>query len=73
VHGVTYGYVFPPVGSTEWIGEIVAPINTKWAGVSPRGSMINNLLIVAWPNGNNVVGSARITKYAPSSYSSSND
>ncbi|KAG6865803.1 hypothetical protein C0991_011606 [Blastosporella zonata] len=33
VHGVTYGYVFPPLASnsTEFIGEIVAPIATSWA------------------------------------------
>ncbi|KAJ3567244.1 hypothetical protein NP233_g6490 [Leucocoprinus birnbaumii] len=65
VHGVTYGYVFPPADSTgslanEFIGEIVAPIATKWAGVAPGGAMLQNLLLVAWPNGNSIVRSARI-------------
>lgn len=64
-HGVTYGFVFPPADSTgslatEFIGEIVAPIATKWAGVSPGGSMLQNLLLVAWANGNSIVRSARI-------------
>ncbi|KAG6820015.1 substrate-specific activator of APC-dependent proteolysis [Arthromyces matolae] len=61
VHGVTYGYVFPPLASnsTEFIGEIVAPIATKWAGVSPTGTMLQSLLLVAWANGNSIVRSAR--------------
>ncbi|KAF8958430.1 hypothetical protein BDZ97DRAFT_1906522 [Flammula alnicola] len=59
-HGVTYGYVFPPFvqtgsNSTEFIGEIVAPIATQWAGVSPGGAMLNNLLLVAWPNAGQIV------------------
>ncbi|KAJ3564506.1 hypothetical protein NP233_g8247 [Leucocoprinus birnbaumii] len=62
--GITFGYVFPPLDSTgslanEFIGEIVAPISTKWAGASPIGSMLQALLLVAWPNGNNIVSSAR--------------
>jgi cellobiose dehydrogenase (acceptor) len=65
VHGVTYGFVFPPADSTgslasEFIGEIVAPIATKWAGVSPGGAMLNNLLLVAWANGDSIVRSSRI-------------
>lgn len=61
VHLVTYGYIFPPVAdnSNEFIGEIVAPINTLWAGVSPIGAMLQSLLLVAWPNGNSIVRSAR--------------
>ncbi|KAK0199858.1 hypothetical protein DFS33DRAFT_1399343 [Desarmillaria ectypa] len=61
VHGVTYGYVFPPLasGATEFIGEIVAPIATKWSGVSPAGAMVQKLLLVAWANGGKVVSSAR--------------
>ncbi|KAG6833025.1 substrate-specific activator of APC-dependent proteolysis [Tephrocybe sp. NHM501043] len=60
-HKVQYGYVFPPIAdnSDEFIGEIVAPIATKWAGVSPTGTMLQSLLLVAWANGNSVVSSAR--------------
>ncbi|KAJ2927968.1 hypothetical protein H1R20_g9137, partial [Candolleomyces eurysporus] len=62
VHGVTYGYVFPPLDtdSDEFIGEIVAPIESKWVGASPRGGMLNNLLLVAWPNGDSIVASTRL-------------
>ncbi|KAI3611720.1 cellobiose dehydrogenase [Moniliophthora roreri] len=61
VHKVTYGYIFPPseAGSTEFIGEIVAPIDVKWAGVSPGGAMIRNLLLVAWANDGKIVRSNR--------------
>ncbi|KAK7037807.1 substrate-specific activator of APC-dependent proteolysis [Paramarasmius palmivorus] len=61
VHQVTYGYIFPPseAGSTEFIGEIVAPIDVKWAGVSPGGAMIRNLLLVAWANDGKIVRSNR--------------
>jgi cellobiose dehydrogenase (acceptor) len=62
-HGATYGFVFPPLGGTEFIGEIVAPIATKWAGAAPGGSMLQNLLLIAWPNGNSIVRSVRIASY----------
>lgn len=64
-HGVTFGMIFPPVESNadEYLGEIVAPIATKWAGFSPGGQMINNILLVAWPNGNDLVTSVRYTEY----------
>lgn len=64
VHGVTYGYTLPPLnaGYDEFIGEIVAPIEAKWVGASPAGGMLNNLLLVAWPNDGNVVFSARIAR-----------
>ncbi|KAF5366213.1 hypothetical protein D9758_005728 [Tetrapyrgos nigripes] len=62
VHGMTHGYVFPPAnsGSTEFIGEIVAPLEAQWAGVSPGGTMINNLLLLAWVNNGKVVGTNRM-------------
>lgn len=63
VHGITFGYIFPNVASpTEFIGEIVAPITSKWVGASPGGTMLHNLLLVAWPNGNAIVKGARITE-----------
>jgi hypothetical protein len=63
-YGVTYGYTLPPLnaGYDEFIGEIVAPIEAKWVGASPAGGMLNNLLLVAWPNDGNVVFSARIAR-----------
>jgi cellobiose dehydrogenase (acceptor) len=63
VNKVTTGYAFPPSDSTtttdEFIGEIVAPIGVRWAGAVPGGAMNNNLLLVAWPNGNEIISSAR--------------
>ncbi|KAG7094173.1 substrate-specific activator of APC-dependent proteolysis [Marasmius oreades] len=61
VHHVTYGITFPPAsrGSTEFIGEIVAPIDAKWVGFAPGGAMINNLLLVAWVNNGQIVRSNR--------------
>ncbi|EAU86798.2 cellobiose dehydrogenase [Coprinopsis cinerea okayama7 len=64
VHGVTIGYVLPPLepASDEFIGQILAPIENGWVGIAPGGGMINNLLVVAWPNGNEVVASVRMAK-----------
>lgn len=61
VHSMTTGFVFPPVSaaSNEYVGQIVAPIATKWAGVAPGGAMNRQVLIVAWLNGNSVVSSVR--------------
>lgn len=71
VHSITYGYILPPIGSTtnpnEFIGEIVAPIATEWAGVSPGGAMVDMLLLVAWPNGNAIVRSPRYATYVAAS------
>ena len=64
VHDVTYGVTFPPLAtsgsqSTEFIGEIVAPIDASWIGVALGGAMNGDLLLVAWPNGNQIVASTR--------------
>ncbi|KAI0320478.1 cellobiose dehydrogenase [Amylostereum chailletii] len=63
-YGVTYGAVFPPLvtsgaQSTEFIGEIVAPVAAKWIGLALGGAMLNDLLLVAWPNANEIVYSTR--------------
>ena len=61
---MTYGFVFPPLASsgaqsTEFIGEIVAPVANKWVGVALGGAMSDDLLLVAWPNANQIVASTR--------------
>ncbi|KAI0047488.1 iron reductase domain protein [Auriscalpium vulgare] len=63
-YGITIGAVFPPLlssgaQSTEFIGEIVAPISTGYIGIAIGGHMVGDLLIVAWPNGNSTVASTR--------------
>ncbi|OJT10842.1 Cellobiose dehydrogenase [Trametes pubescens] len=60
VHSVTYGIVLPQAStSTEFIGEFVAPNEAQWIGLALGGAMIGDLLLVAWPNGNKIVSSAR--------------
>lgn len=66
MHDVTYGFVFPPLAtsgtqSTEFIGEVVAPIDAEWIGIALGGAMAGDLLLVAWPNGNEIVSSTRWT------------
>ncbi|CAK5262202.1 unnamed protein product [Mycena citricolor] len=63
-HGVTYGYVFPPLATsgpnpTEYIGTIVAPVANRWAGFALSGTMIDSLLVAAWPNNGNIVFTTR--------------
>ncbi|KAF8596986.1 hypothetical protein BDV93DRAFT_527730 [Ceratobasidium sp. AG-I] len=60
VHGIRLSTAFPAsTTSTEFVGEIVAPISAKWVGWSLGGGMNRNLLLVAWPNGNAIVSSTR--------------
>ncbi|THH08850.1 hypothetical protein EW146_g8858 [Bondarzewia mesenterica] len=64
VHSVTYGAIFPPLATSgsnpdEFIAEIVAPIEAEWVGLALGGAMLQDLLLVAWPNGNSIVSSAR--------------
>lgn len=63
-HGTTWGFVLPPLDSTgptaqEFVGQIIVPNEVNWAGLAFGGQMSNNLLMVAWPNGNDVVISPR--------------
>jgi cellobiose dehydrogenase (acceptor) len=60
------GFLFPSsTTGTEFIGEFIAPVTQKWAGVSLGGGMPNNPLIAAWPNGNNIVFTTRFATCAP--------
>ncbi|KZS87659.1 cellobiose dehydrogenase [Sistotremastrum niveocremeum HHB9708] len=63
-HGIQYGFVFPPTTATgataqEFIGEIIVPVVNQWVGLAFGGQMADNLLMVAWPNANNIVFSPR--------------
>ncbi|KAJ7905042.1 cellobiose dehydrogenase [Mycena leptocephala] len=63
-HSVTYGYVFPPLATsganpTEYIGTIVSPLANQWSGFALSGSMIDSLLIAAWPNNGKIVFTTR--------------
>ncbi|KAI0777591.1 cellobiose dehydrogenase [Trametes elegans] len=60
VYGVSYGFVLPQAStSSEFIGEIVAPLDAKWIGIALGGAMIGDLLLVAWPNGKEIVSTPR--------------
>ncbi|KAF2193911.1 hypothetical protein K469DRAFT_744689 [Zopfia rhizophila CBS 207.26] len=61
VSGFRFGIALPENPTTDFIGQIVCPVNSTggWAGVSMGSSMTNKLLIVAWPNGDEVVSSFR--------------
>lgn len=63
IHNVTYGFVFPPTTetseSTEFIGEFIVPVVNKWVGLAFGGQMVDDLLLVAWPNGNEIMYSPR--------------
>ncbi|KAJ7182657.1 cellobiose dehydrogenase [Mycena crocata] len=72
---VTYGYVFPPLATSganpnEYIGTMVAPLNIAWAGYALSGSMVQSLLIAAWPNNGKIVFTSRyaLTNILPDVY-----
>lgn len=62
-HNVTYGFVFPPTTetseSTEFIGEVIVPVVNKWVGLALGGQMVGDLLLVAWPNDDEIMFSPR--------------
>ncbi|KAJ7829082.1 hypothetical protein B0H14DRAFT_2248193, partial [Mycena olivaceomarginata] len=58
-HGVTYGFVLPPGNSTEFVGEIIAPIANQWATLGGP----NSLMVVGWPNDTQIFGSPRYVEY----------
>lgn len=68
VYGVTYGLTFPPLAtsgpqSNEFIGEVVAPLTAEWIGIALNGQMLDNLLVVAWPNAGEIIFSPRYATY----------
>lgn len=60
---MTYGFVFPPTTetneTTEFIGEIITPVSNEWVGLAFGGQMVDNLLLVLWPNGDEIMYSPR--------------
>ncbi|ORX92935.1 hypothetical protein BCR34DRAFT_629431 [Clohesyomyces aquaticus] len=59
--GYRFGLALPETPGADFIGQIVGPVNSTggWAGISMSPSMTDSLLIVAWPNGDEVVSSFR--------------
>ncbi|KAJ6264355.1 hypothetical protein Dda_0500 [Drechslerella dactyloides] len=60
--GYTFGIALPTNPTNEFIGLVEGPLGTpanRWAGISLGGPMNGPTLLVAWPNGNDVVTSFR--------------
>jgi cellobiose dehydrogenase (acceptor) len=50
------------MGSSEFVGEIVASNNALWAAYDLGTSMADNLLLLVWPNANKLVYSVRMAE-----------
>ncbi|KAI4843507.1 FAD/NAD(P)-binding domain-containing protein [Aureobasidium sp. EXF-8845] len=57
--GSRFGVATPETLGTDFIGQIVAPTTQGWAGLDMSAQMANHILIVAWPNGEEVMASVR--------------
>ncbi|KAL1598978.1 hypothetical protein SLS60_008123 [Paraconiothyrium brasiliense] len=65
VANYSFGIALPENPTTDFIGQLSANTLTGWAGVSFTGSMLNSMLLVAWPNSGEIVSSLRsATNYA---------
>jgi cellobiose dehydrogenase (acceptor) len=61
--GYSFGYVLPGKSNEnyEYVGYILGPLTDGqgWAGLSHGGPMTNALLLMAWPNDDDIVSSFR--------------
>ncbi|KAM0559941.1 hypothetical protein ACHAPJ_003893 [Fusarium lateritium] len=55
----TFGIALPTKPTTDFIGQITAPISEGYAAVGMGSSMAKKLQVVAWPNDGKVVTSVR--------------
>ncbi|KAM0495838.1 hypothetical protein ACHAP8_007745 [Fusarium lateritium] len=55
----SFGIAMPETPSTDFIGQIIAPISEGYASVGMGSTMSKKLLIVAWPNDGKVLTSVR--------------
>lgn len=58
--GYTFGIALPETPGPDFVGILVGK-GKGWAGVSLGGSMLNKLLIAAWPSGTKIVSTFRET------------
>lgn len=61
--GYFFGLALPPNTTERDFIATLGGKGTGWSGVSLGGAMLNKLLIVAWPNGQEIVSSFRKTAY----------
>jgi len=68
--GFKFGVALPATPSGDLIGYLAGPKSVAWGGGDLGASMVGKVLIVAWPNGNEVVGSTRLAtrKSNPAEY-----
>ncbi|TVY82268.1 Cellobiose dehydrogenase, partial [Lachnellula suecica] len=60
--GVSWGMAVPDTVGTDFIGQMVYPINSSgYAGISLGSLMVRSVLVAAWPNEGSVVASFRET------------
>ncbi|KAF2670679.1 GMC oxidoreductase [Microthyrium microscopicum] len=57
--GFTFGIALPEKPTGDFIGRLVGTGAKGWSGVSLGGPMAKSLMVIAWPNGKNVVASLR--------------
>ncbi|KAI4842060.1 FAD/NAD(P)-binding domain-containing protein [Aureobasidium sp. EXF-8845] len=57
--GARFGVATPETLGKDFIGQIVAPTTQGWAGLDMSAQMANHILVVAWPNGEEVMASVR--------------
>ncbi|KAG8937573.1 hypothetical protein FRC03_008036, partial [Tulasnella sp. 419] len=63
LNGAKIGFLFPSCNTAnEFIGQWTVPISAKWYGLTLGPGMNRNLLVVAWPNGNTIVHSLRVSE-----------
>lgn len=64
-NGIVYRVAIPDVTAAPFdvALQIVAPKAVGWAGLAWGGSMLNNPLTVAYPNGDTVTVSSRVAGY----------
>jgi cellobiose dehydrogenase (acceptor) len=55
----TFGIAMPENPTTDFIGQIIAPISEGYASVGMGSTMSKKLLVVAWPNDGKVLTSVR--------------
>jgi cellobiose dehydrogenase (acceptor) len=58
--GFAFDIALPTSPTSDFIGQISAPITGGYAAVSLGGPMANRLLLVAWPSGSSVLSSIRV-------------
>lgn len=60
--GLAFGIALPETPSRDFVG-LLAGKGKGWAGVSLGGSMVNKLLLAAWPSGTQIISTFRETPY----------